>query len=138
MSASAKAKEKEPVDIVHQNAIHVETIHKEQRCQKLYTQFNINPFKKLHILPDKPMSKKMHEQIEEDPAFLKAIHEAHLEPTKKYAHPMTEAQEIGWISSPLIVSDRTDRRLNFPRQNSEITKYMDAAWRVKEQTQMNK
>lgn len=34
-----------------------------------------------------------------------------------------------------IASDRTDKRLNFPRQNSEITKYMDAAWRLKEQTQ---
>ncbi len=34
-----------------------------------------------------------------------------------------------------IASDRSDRRLNFPRQNSEITKYMDAAWRLKEQTQ---
>lgn len=34
-----------------------------------------------------------------------------------------------------IASDRSDRRLNFHRQNSEITKYMDAAWRLKEQTQ---
>lgn len=34
-----------------------------------------------------------------------------------------------------IVPDRSDRRLNHPRQNSEITKYMDAAWRLKEQTQ---
>lgn len=41
-----KPKEKEPVDIVHQNAIHVETIKKELRTQKLYTEFNINPFKK--------------------------------------------------------------------------------------------
>jgi len=42
----AKPKEKEPVDIVHQNAIHVETITKELRTQKLYTEFNINPLKK--------------------------------------------------------------------------------------------
>ncbi len=41
-----KPKEKDPVDIVHQNAIHVETIMKELRHQKLYTEFNINPFKK--------------------------------------------------------------------------------------------
>lgn len=39
-------KEKEPVDIVHQNAIHVETIMKELRHQKLNKEFNINPFKK--------------------------------------------------------------------------------------------
>lgn len=42
----SKPKEKEPVDIVHQNAIHVETIMKELRHQKLHTEFNINPFKK--------------------------------------------------------------------------------------------
>ena len=32
-------------------------------------------------------------------------------------------------------ADRGDRRLNFPRQNTAITKYMDAAWKMKEQTQ---
>ncbi|KAG7326240.1 hypothetical protein KOW79_009641 [Hemibagrus wyckioides] len=135
MATPTKTKEKEPVDIVHQNAIHVERIRKEQQCQKLYTEFTINPYKKLHVLPDKPMSRKMYEEIEEDPAFLNMIRKAHSEPTKKYTHPMTESQEIGWISTPLIASDRTDRRLNFPRQNSELTKYMDAAWRLKEQTQ---
>ncbi|NP_001313503.1 cilia- and flagella-associated protein 144 [Danio rerio] len=131
----AKLKEKEPLDIVHQNAIHVETIMKELRHQKLYTEFNINPFKKLHVLTDKPMSSIAHKKEEGDPAFLQAVHNAHLEPTKKYTHPQTESQEIGWLSSPLLVTDRSDRRLNFPRQNSEITKYMDAAWRLKEQTQ---
>ncbi|XP_060774453.1 protein FAM183A [Neoarius graeffei] len=135
MATPTKEKQKEPVDIVHQNAIRVETILKEQQCQKLYTEFTINPFKKLHVLPDKPMGRKMHEEVDEDPAFLKLIHGAYSEPTKKYTRPMTESQEIGWISTPLITSDRTDRRLNFPRQNSEITKYMDAAWRLKEQTQ---
>ncbi|TRY77640.1 hypothetical protein DNTS_005788 [Danionella cerebrum] len=131
----AKHREKEPLDIVHQNAIRVETIMKELRHQKLYTQFNINPFKKLHIWTDKPMSKVTYEKEQEDPAFIQAIQKASLEPTKKYSHPQTEAQEIGWLSTPLIATDRCDRRLNFPRQNSEITKYMDAAWRLKEQTQ---
>lgn len=42
----ANTKEKDPVDIVHQNAIRVETIMKELRHQKLYTEFNINPYKK--------------------------------------------------------------------------------------------
>ncbi|KAG7487646.1 hypothetical protein MATL_G00025780 [Megalops atlanticus] len=131
----AGARPKSPVDIVHQNAILVENIKKEQRSQRVYTEFNINPFKKLHVLTDKPMSRNTNEHAEEDPTFLKIIHGARLEPTKKYTHPQTESQEIGWISTPLIVSDRSDRRLNFPRQNSEITKYMDAAWRLKEQTQ---
>uniref|UniRef100_A0A671T1U1 Family with sequence similarity 183 member A n=1 Tax=Sinocyclocheilus anshuiensis TaxID=1608454 RepID=A0A671T1U1_9TELE len=97
----ANPKEKDPVDIVPQNAIHVETIMKELRHQK----FNMNPFKKLHILTDKPMSSITYRK-EED---------------RKYFHH--------------IVSDRSDRRLHFLWQNSEITKYMDAAWRLKEQTQ---
>lgn len=46
MATERRVKEKEPLDIVHQNAIHVETILKEQRCQKLYTEFTINPFRK--------------------------------------------------------------------------------------------
>ncbi|KAM6962654.1 cilia- and flagella-associated protein 144 [Aplochiton taeniatus] len=132
--AGAK-QEKAPLDIVHQNAIHVETILKEQRSQKLYTKFSINPYKKFHVLTDKPMSKNTQEEVVEDPAFLKIIHGACLVPTKKYTHPQTESQEIGWISTPLIIMDRGDKRLNFSRQNSEITKYMDAAWRLKEQTQ---
>ncbi|XP_028857449.1 cilia- and flagella-associated protein 144 [Denticeps clupeoides] len=130
-----KGNAKDPVDLVHQNAIHVETILKEQRSQKLNTTFSINPYKKLHFLTDKPMTKNVNEQMEEDPEFLKAIHKACLKPKEKYTHPQTESQEIGWISTPLTSTDRSDRRLNFPRQNSEITKYMDAAWRLKEQTQ---
>lgn len=38
--------EKEPPNIVHQNAIFRETIHKEQRNQKLYTNYGVNPYKK--------------------------------------------------------------------------------------------
>ncbi|RXN35543.1 protein FAM183A [Labeo rohita] len=62
----ANTKEKDPVDIVHQNAIRVETIMKELRHQKLYTEFNINPYKKLHILTDKPMSNITYRKEEED------------------------------------------------------------------------
>ncbi|KAG9277281.1 protein FAM183A [Astyanax mexicanus] len=134
MSAPGKTKEIEPVDIVHQNAIFVERIRKEQRSQKLHTEFSINP-KKLHILTDKPMSRITHEPTKEDPAFLKLIKAAHSEPTKKYTHPMTESQEIGWISTPLIVSDRSDGRLNFARKKTDITQYMNAAFHLKEQTQ---
>ncbi|KPP58836.1 hypothetical protein Z043_123301, partial [Scleropages formosus] len=68
-------------------------------------------------------------------AFLKIINGARKEPTKKYTHPQTENQEIGWISTPLVIPDRSDRRLNFPRQQCEITKFMEAAWRLKEQTE---
>lgn len=44
--AESKGKEKEPINIVHQNAIFCETILKEQRHQKLYTSYGVNPFKK--------------------------------------------------------------------------------------------
>ena len=38
--------EKEPLNFVHQNAILCETINKETRHQKLYTNYSVNPFRK--------------------------------------------------------------------------------------------
>lgn len=37
---------KTPVNIVHQQAILVETILKEEKYQKLFTNYSINPFRK--------------------------------------------------------------------------------------------
>lgn len=34
--------------------------------------------------------------------FKKVISRAHLEPVKKYTYPQTEAQEVGWITRPLV------------------------------------
>ena len=34
--------------------------------------------------------------------FKKVISRANLEPVKKYTHPQTEAQEVGWITRPLV------------------------------------
>jgi hypothetical protein len=49
--AAAKGGGKEPANIVHQQAILVETIHKEERHQKLFTTYSINPFRKsMHLL----------------------------------------------------------------------------------------
>lgn len=127
--------EKEPLNFVHQNAILCETIHKEQRTQKLYTNYSVNPFKKIHVITGKPNSKHDTEEGEEDEHFKKVISRAHLEPVKKYTYPQTEAQEVGWITRPLIDIDRSDKRLHHFRQNTAITKYMDAAWRIKEQTE---
>ncbi|KAG2461760.1 protein FAM183A [Polypterus senegalus] len=134
MAGKGKERDKDPVDFVHQNAILCETIRKEQHCHKIYTTFNINQFTKLYPLTGKPMSKEASQDNEEDENFLKLIHKARLEPTKKFTHPQTESQEIGWITTPLTTVDHTDRRLNFHRKNSEITTYMEAAW-LKEQTQ---
>ncbi|XP_029938418.1 cilia- and flagella-associated protein 144 [Salarias fasciatus] len=121
--------EKEKPDLVHQNAIHVETIKKEQRLQKLHTEFSINPFKKLHILPDKPMSRKPTEEIVGNYDFIKAFHKAREVPTEKYSTPLTESQEIGWISTPLIPSSRHDERLNFSRKSTDVTRHQELTLR---------
>lgn len=34
--------------------------------------------------------------------FIGAFHKARQEPTKKYTMPLTESQEIGWVSTPLV------------------------------------
>ncbi|XP_041358185.1 protein FAM183B-like [Gigantopelta aegis] len=124
---------KEPANAVHQNAILCETINKERRHQKLYTNFFMNPYKKLHIITGKPNSPYDTQDGEEDSHFVEVIERAHQEPVKKYAFPQTEAQELGWISKPLLETDKCDRRLNFHRIGTPITAYMDAAWRDKEQ-----
>ncbi|XP_045906450.1 protein FAM183A [Micropterus dolomieu] len=116
-------------DLVHQNAIHVETIRKEQRHQKLHTEFSINPYRKLHVLPDKPMSRKPTEVIADNTDFIEAFHKARQEPTKKYKMPQTENQEIGWVSTPLIPSNRSDKRFNFYRVISDITGHKESALR---------
>ncbi|AWP10651.1 putative protein FAM183A isoform 2 [Scophthalmus maximus] len=119
--------EKKEVDVVHQNAIHVETIRKEQRHQKLHTEFSINPRRKLHVLTDKPMSKKPAENIVENPEFLEAFHKAHQEPTKKYPMPVTESQEIGWVSTPLIPENRSDGRIHFNHRSTDVTRHKESA-----------
>ena len=49
----AKAgKEPTPINFVHQNDILCETIRKEQKNQKLYTNYSINPFKKSKYLAE--------------------------------------------------------------------------------------
>ncbi|XP_075770725.1 cilia- and flagella-associated protein 144 isoform X2 [Pelodiscus sinensis] len=112
---AARARDKEPPDLVHQNQIFCETVRKELRCQRLHTEYGLNPRKRAK--------------------FLNLIHYAALEPTKKYTEPQTESQEIGWNTTPLVSVDRTDRRLYFPCRNTEITKYMAAMWRLKEQSE---
>nr|XP_056701272.1 cilia- and flagella-associated protein 144 [Euleptes europaea] len=131
MAGAAKAT-KEPLDPVSQNKIFRETVEKELRCQRLHTEYGVNPLLKVHVITRKPMS--WHDNLEEpaDDKFLKLIHHAALEPTKKYKEPQTTTQEIGWFSTPLISTDRSDRRLNFPSRSTEITKYMAAMWRLKE------
>ncbi|KAM4721422.1 cilia- and flagella-associated protein 144 [Rhinophrynus dorsalis] len=130
----AAQREKAPRDEVSENAIHRETIRKENRCQKLVTEFGINPYRKVHAVTRKPMSWHDNQNETADGNFLNIIHHAALEPTKKYTEPQTTSQEIGWITTPLINIDRSDRRLHYQRQKTEITTYMETAWRLKEQS----
>ncbi|XP_075927942.1 cilia- and flagella-associated protein 144 isoform X1 [Petromyzon marinus] len=88
----------------------------------------------VYTIADKPNA-PCNSQRYEDAAFTAAFRRAAQGPREKFSFPQTEAQEVGWNNAPLIDTDRTDRRLNFPRQGSEITTYMEAAWRLKEQTQ---
>ncbi|TWW58226.1 hypothetical protein D4764_07G0009450 [Takifugu flavidus] len=67
------------------------------------------------------MSRKPAEVVTENSDFIKAFHKAREEPTKKYTAPQTESQEIA--------SNRNDRRLNFSRCSSDITKHQEYALR---------
>ncbi|PFX20871.1 protein FAM183B-like [Stylophora pistillata] len=124
------------VNYVHQNAILCETIQKEQKNHKLYTNYSINPFKKMYTLTGKPNSVHDSADGEEDDNFLEVIKKSNETPVKKFKFPQTSAQEVGWNTEPLI--DRLWKdRLDHPIVNSEITKFMDKKWMVKEQTEIN-
>lgn len=58
------------------------------------------------------------------------IRRANLEPTKKYKGPQTTSQEIGWITTPLIENDKSDRRLNYNRNLTEISAYAEEYFRM--------
>uniref|UniRef100_A0A8C5QKP3 Uncharacterized protein n=1 Tax=Leptobrachium leishanense TaxID=445787 RepID=A0A8C5QKP3_9ANUR len=88
----------------------------------------------VHAVTGKPMSWHDNQSEAADESYLQIIHHAALEPTKKYTAPQTTSQEIGWITKPLIDTDRTDQRLHHYRQHTEITAYMEQAWRMKEQS----
>ncbi|XP_069718999.1 cilia- and flagella-associated protein 144 [Phaenicophaeus curvirostris] len=114
--------EKAVRDAVREGRLLEERVRKELRGQRLHTQYGLNPWGRVHAITKKPMS--WHDHIEEaaDATFLNVIHHAALEPTKKYPEPQTESQKIGWNTTPLIHMDRTDRRLYFPHQKTDITK----------------
>uniref|UniRef100_A0A2K5CKW2 Cilia and flagella associated protein 144 n=1 Tax=Aotus nancymaae TaxID=37293 RepID=A0A2K5CKW2_AOTNA len=126
-------------DEVHQNQILRELYLKELRTQKLYTQYHVNPFRKIHTVTRKPMS--WHDNLEEpaDARFLNLIHHAAQGPRKKYPETQTENQEVGWYLEPLVSMapssentrkhsgnvnpERHDRRLNHFRVCSDIILY---------------
>ncbi|XP_017737444.1 PREDICTED: protein FAM183A isoform X3 [Rhinopithecus bieti] len=96
-------REKVIPDEVHQNQILRELYLKELRTQKLYTQYHVNPLRKIHTITRKPMS--WHDNLEEpaDARFLNLIHHTAQGPRKKYPETQTENQEVGWDLEPLVL-----------------------------------
>nr|XP_001089909.4 protein FAM183A isoform X1 [Macaca mulatta] len=121
-------REKVIPDEIHQNQILRELYHKELRTQKLYTQYHVNPLRKIHTITRKPMS--WHDNLEEpaDARFLNLIHHTAQGPKKKYPETQTENQEVGWDLEPLVNPERHDRRLNHFRVCSDITLYKAKTW----------
>ena len=113
----------------------------------------------LNIFLGKPNSQHDTADGEEDAEFLNIIHKVRVEPRKKYSEPITETQvksyetdtyenvrsvltwyyfqEYGWYSDPLVKDNWKDRRLRFAIINTEITKFKDAEWKMKEQMNIN-
>uniref|UniRef100_A0A672MZX8 Uncharacterized protein n=1 Tax=Sinocyclocheilus grahami TaxID=75366 RepID=A0A672MZX8_SINGR len=92
---------------------------------------SLNVFVLTHLLCLFVITKNAHFAIL-TAAFVQAIHRARLEPTKKYSHPQTEAQEIGWLSSLLecsylsiclsvCLSIQTDRQIDIDRYRQTDT-----------------
>ncbi|XP_006911442.1 protein FAM183A [Pteropus alecto] len=119
-------------DEVHQNQILRELYLKELRTQKLYTQYHVNPLRKVHTITRKPMS--WHDNLEEpeDDRFLNLIHHASQGPRMKYSETQTESHEIGWDSDPLVNPERNDHRLNHFRVYKDITLYKAKMWSLGE------
>merc|ERR1712159_284452 len=133
MSKKLEVQEKNEV---HQNAIWRETIRKENMGEKLHSKYAFNPYNlnKMQSVSDKPNTKLSKDNITEDKDVLVEMEKMSTDPNNKYKFTKTEAMEYGWFDMNYEY-DNSDDRLRKPRQNSEITKYMDAAWRLKEQTE---
>uniref|UniRef100_A0A8D2JMQ9 Cilia and flagella associated protein 144 n=1 Tax=Sciurus vulgaris TaxID=55149 RepID=A0A8D2JMQ9_SCIVU len=121
-------REKVIQDEVHQNQFLREQYLRERRTQKLYTEYHVNPLRKVHTIARKPMS--WHDNLEEpaDDRFLNLVHHAAQGPRKKYPEPQTESQEIGWEAEPLVNPERQDHRLNHFRVYKDITLYKAKLW----------
>eukprot|EP00054_Salpingoeca_dolichothecata_P031936 m.265107 g.265107 ORF g.265107 m.265107 type:complete len:130 (+) comp28575_c0_seq1:195-584(+) len=118
---------------IHQNTILNETVAKEIRNQKLYTSFQINPHSKPAAVAGKPNVADL-DNSDDDDEILKTLAAARKPPKQKSSFPMTSSQEYGWDTAPLISSSTGN--FSHPRKQTEITNYMDAYWKQKEQQTM--
>lgn len=124
------------INYVHQEEIMKETIRKEMKHYRAYTNFSINPFKPVYAVTGKPNSFLDAETDlgPEDEEMKKVIEISKKPPVEKLIYPETSSQEYGWISKPLIHLDRNDRRLYRPRCHTDVMLTKEAEWLQKEQS----
>ncbi|EGD75421.1 hypothetical protein PTSG_06497 [Salpingoeca rosetta] len=136
MGDKGQASSKPPPNVVHQNAIMVETIKKEHRNQKLFTNYTVNPHGKPLCLADKPnrtVPAEFSEQTQS--SLLTTLQKGKQTPKQKYSMPMTSSQEYGWdiedddMKKPPTVLHR-------PKETTELTRFMSEFWKQKEQANL--
>ena len=134
--SSDKGTVKPPPNVVHQNAIMVETIKKEQRNQKLFTNYTINPHGKPLSLADKPNRTVPSEFSQQtNTSLVETLERSKVPPKKKYTMPMTTSQEYGWDMEDEDLQ-KPPRVLHRPKESSEITRFMSEFWKQKEQERL--
>ncbi|OXB54056.1 hypothetical protein ASZ78_001296 [Callipepla squamata] len=119
---AARGEGREAPDAVHQNRLLCERVRKELRGQRLRTEHGINPLRRVHVVTPKPMS--WHDNVEEP---------ADGEVGDKHEEMTPALTLLGSGMWPQIEVDRSDRRLFFPRQRTEITEQIAAIGRLKKQ-----
>eukprot|EP00035_Acanthoeca_spectabilis_P021724 m.439863 g.439863 ORF g.439863 m.439863 type:complete len:136 (-) comp18429_c0_seq1:109-516(-) len=122
-----------PAEVVERNYTHdnerlVETIRKEERQQKLYTTFAVNPntFKPITGKPNVAQPSSADCDV-----ALDKIKRANAVPKAHLAFPMTSAQEYGWDADKALPKGM----FHAGRGMSEITSYMEEYFKHKSQTQ---
>eukprot|EP00048_Salpingoeca_helianthica_P014588 m.222448 g.222448 ORF g.222448 m.222448 type:complete len:205 (-) comp16031_c0_seq1:416-1030(-) len=115
-----------PPNAVHQNAILVETVRKEERHQKLFESYS--PQKNVMCVTG-----KVNVAGDVGGPDLEATTPKKAEKPRPPI-PQTSAQEYGWYNSQ--ASGDTASEFHKGRHQTEITNYMDAFWRQKEQASL--
>lgn len=122
MDASNSNDERQVQIQLNRDQIWIDTIKKELRHQKLYTEYTQNPYSKglfsndefiflVFVYTEKPNIDSKVGDIDGWYYVLliftldnlrKMIERSRLEPRQKFPEPQTENQEYGWISTPLV------------------------------------
>ncbi|KAI3378714.1 hypothetical protein SNEBB_006568 [Seison nebaliae] len=130
----AEKRKEDSINYVHKNQLLAETLRKERHLHKIHDQFSFNFHDQQSCISPKvnTYTEKMNEDTSEEVLELIDRQKAVLQPPKeKYDKPLTESQVIGWYSQPLLIHDKYDDRLEFPRRSCSITKYANEAAKYK-------